>query len=63
MDYGGIPSAISVAIHAGDKVVGAVNLVWLAEKQTMAEVASAHLAQLTLTAQTIGNALNCPQDI
>lgn len=55
VDYGGVPSAISVAIRAGGHVVGSVSLVWLAESRSVDEVAQAHLARLNLTADAIGN--------
>jgi len=54
VDYGGIPSAISVAIRTGDQVLGAVSLVWLAETRSVASVAGAHLSRLTKAADTIG---------
>lgn len=54
VDYGGIPSAISVAIRADSRVIGALSLVWLAEKQSVEEVAIAHLERLTLAADAIG---------
>ncbi|WP_425038698.1 IclR family transcriptional regulator [Primorskyibacter sp. S187A] len=54
VDYGGVPSAIGVAIRAGDQVVGALSLVWLAERRSVDEVAQAHLGRLTVTAKTIG---------
>ncbi len=57
VDYGGTPSAIGVAIHADNKAVGAISLVWLAEKQTVASVAAAHLERLTLAAHAIGRQL------
>ncbi|MGB1214539.1 MAG: IclR family transcriptional regulator [Pikeienuella sp.] len=57
VDYGGIPSAISVAIHTTDQVVGAVSLVWLAEAQSVEAVAEAHLARLNATAAAIGTNL------
>ncbi|MCK0150115.1 helix-turn-helix domain-containing protein [Marivita sp. S6314] len=54
VDYGGIPSAIGVAIRAEDQVVGAVSLVWLAETRSVEEVAQTHLGRLTATAHAIG---------
>ncbi len=54
VDYGGIPSAISVAIRAGSRVVGALSLVWLAERQSVEDVATAHLERLTLAGEVIG---------
>ncbi|WP_282127633.1 IclR family transcriptional regulator [Roseobacter litoralis] len=54
VDYGGIPSAISVAIRASDQVVGALSLVWLAERRSVDDVAQAHLVQLSAAADAIG---------
>ncbi|WP_193142792.1 IclR family transcriptional regulator [Meridianimarinicoccus sp. MJW13] len=54
VDYGGIPSAIGVAIRAEGRVIGAVSLIWLAEKHRVDEIASAHLKQLTSAAVAIG---------
>jgi len=54
VDYGGIPSAISVAISADEHIVGALSLVWLAERRSVDEVAKAHLERLTEAAKTIG---------
>jgi len=54
VDYGELPAAIAVPILAGAEVVGAVNLVWNASDQTVADVAESHLARLQATAETIG---------
>lgn len=54
VDFGGIPSAISVAIRAEGNAVGALSLVWLAERQSVEEVAEAFLERLTLAADAIG---------
>lgn len=58
VDYGGIPSAISVAIHADEQVVGAMNFVWLAEKRSVKAVAGEHLAGLRAAANAIGDQLS-----
>ncbi|TDT77152.1 IclR family transcriptional regulator [Litoreibacter halocynthiae] len=57
VDYGGIPRAIGVAIRADSRVVGAINLVWLAERSSVEAVAGAHLERLSLAAKTIGDNL------
>ena len=54
VDYGGIPSAIAVAISSRGHIVGAVSLIWLAEQHSVASVAKAHLKKLTATAREIG---------
>lgn len=54
VDYGGIPRAISVAIRAENRAIGAMSLVWLAERQSMDSVAEKHLGQLTRAAQAVG---------
>ena len=54
VDYGGIPSAIAVAISSRGHIVGAVSLIWLAEQHSVASVAKAHLEKLTATAREIG---------
>jgi len=54
VDYGGIPSAISVAIRANGQSVGAISLVWLAEERSVESVAGAHLTHLTRAAKAIG---------
>jgi len=56
VDYGGIPSAIGVAVRAEGRVAGALSLVWLAERQSVDDVAEAHLERLTLAAAAIGRA-------
>lgn len=53
VDYGGNPNAISVAIRADQQVIGAVSLVWLAERHSVDEMAQAHLAALKSTADAI----------
>lgn len=58
VDYGGTPSAIGVAILSDKRPVGAISLVWLAEKQTVASVAATHLAVLSRTARAIGAQLS-----
>lgn len=58
VDYGGTPSAIGVAIKADSHAVGAINLVWLAEKQTIESVAAAYLEQLSMAAHAIGKQLS-----
>ena len=58
VDYGGIPSAISVAIRADGQAIGAVSLVWLAEEQSIESVAGTHLTHLRLAAKTIGERMN-----
>ena len=55
VDYGGIPSAIAVAISAQSHAVGAVSLIGLAEQHSAAAIAKAHLKKLTETAEEIGN--------
>jgi IclR family mhp operon transcriptional activator len=57
VDYGGIPSAISVAIRADEQVIGAISLVWLAEDRSTEAVASTHLKRLTTAADKIGKRL------
>jgi len=54
VDYGGIPSAIAVAIGSEGHVVGAISLIWLAEQHSVTSVAKAHLEKLTVTAREIG---------
>jgi IclR family mhp operon transcriptional activator len=54
VDYGGIPSAIAVAISAQSHAVGAVSLIGLAEQHSAAAIAKAHLKKLTETAEEIG---------
>ena len=54
VDYGGIPSAIGVAVRSGDQVLGALSLVWLAERRSVDDVAQAQLGRLTATAKAIG---------
>jgi hypothetical protein len=51
-------TAISVAIRADNQAIGAVNLVWLAERQSMKTFVEEHLAQLTLAAQAIVEQFN-----
>lgn len=58
VDYGGIPSAIGVAIRADNQAVGALSLVWLAERKTVESVAAAHLEKLTMAATAIGKQLS-----
>ncbi|MCX7560578.1 helix-turn-helix domain-containing protein [Sulfitobacter sp. F26204] len=58
VDYGGTPSAIGVAIQADKKALGAMSLVWLAEKRTVASVVEAHLDQLSMAAVSIGQQLS-----
>ncbi|GGA27422.1 IclR family transcriptional regulator [Neptunicoccus cionae] len=54
VDYGGVPTAISVAIRFGPNAVGALSLVWLAEDYDTDTVVAQHLGRLHATAQTIG---------
>ncbi|MGB7243311.1 MAG: helix-turn-helix domain-containing protein [Sulfitobacter sp.] len=54
VDYGALPAAIAVPIVAGDKPVGAINLVWNASEHRVETVARDHLARLRSAAQTIG---------
>lgn len=58
VDYGGTPSAIGVAIPSNNQAVGALSLVWLAEKRTVASVATAHLEQLSCAAHAIGKQMD-----
>lgn len=62
VDYGGIPRAIGVAIKVNGQVMGAISLVWLAEKHSMASVVDEHLAQLTNTARVIGDRLSSERE-
>ncbi|WP_069300660.1 IclR family transcriptional regulator [Neptunicoccus sediminis] len=57
VDYGGVPTAISVAIRSGAETVGAVSLVWLAEQYETDRVVAAHLDRLRSTAEIIGRQL------
>jgi len=63
VDYGEIPDAISVAIRAGNQIVGAINLVWLARKLSAKEVASTHLNRLNLAATAIGNKFAISEEV
>ena len=54
VDYGALPAAIAVPIIAGDKPVGAINLVWNASAHRVETVARDHLQRLRSAAQTIG---------
>ncbi len=54
VDYGELPAAIAVPIHAGGESVGAINLVWNAEDRSVAAVAREHLSSLRTAACTIG---------
>ncbi|MCO4839877.1 MAG: helix-turn-helix domain-containing protein [Rhodobacteraceae bacterium] len=58
VDYGGVPSAISVAIHIDNKAIGAMSLVWLAERNSMESVIDEHLARLSMAAKAIGDQLS-----
>jgi len=55
VDYGGVPRAISVAIRANNQAVGAISLVWLAERRSIDSVVEEHLARLALAANVIGD--------
>lgn len=55
VDYGALPTAIAVPIIAGDRPVGAVNLVWNSNEQCVEKVARDHLARLASVAQRIGS--------
>ena len=57
VDYGGTPSAIAVAIRANGQPLGALSLVWLAERHTVASIASTHLEELNKAADAIGKQL------
>lgn len=57
VDYGGAPTAVGVAIHAGAQVVGAVSLVWLAEDYDIETVVEAQLDRLNRTSKIIGTRL------
>lgn len=63
VDYGGIPSAISVAIRADDHVIGALSLVWLAERKSVDEVADACLDRLIAAADAIGRQFASGSDL
>lgn len=54
VDYGALPAAIAVPIIAGDKPVGAINLVWNASEHRVETVARDHLPRLRSAAQAIG---------
>ncbi|MBR9864727.1 MAG: helix-turn-helix domain-containing protein [Rhodobacteraceae bacterium] len=54
VDYGGVPTAISVAVRSGDKTVGAISLVWLAEQYETGTIVEKYLHRLQKTAQVIG---------
>ena len=54
VDYGALPAAIAVPIIAGEKPVGAINLVWNASEHCVDTVARDHLSRLRSAAQTIG---------
>ncbi|MEX3314090.1 IclR family transcriptional regulator [Sulfitobacter sp. PS-8MA] len=54
VDYGGVPSAIAVAIAAEGHIVGAVSLIWLAEQHSVPTIVKAHLEDLKATAREIG---------
>lgn len=54
VDYGELPAAIGVPILARAQPVGAINLVWKADTQSVEAVARNHLARLQETAAIIG---------
>ncbi|ABG33123.1 IclR family transcriptional regulator [Roseobacter denitrificans] len=63
VDYGGIPNAISVAMRADGRAIGALSLVWLAERNSVEEVADAYLERLTEAADAIGRHFASGADI
>lgn len=58
VDYGGVPRAISIAICKGKQPVGALSLIWLAEKRSVQSVADDYLSDLSQSAAAIGRRLS-----
>lgn len=54
VDYGALPSAIAVAVLAGDAPVGALNLVWNGADHPVEHVVNNHLDHLHIAAKAIG---------